>query len=220
MERNIMKIIKLLMPLGMISAFFYFLHVFLGQMLWKEYNPITTDISSLTADGAPNADLLRVFTLIYGVCFLVFTLGMILRTWKENHIVTRIGYILFFVMAVTTVVGYNLFPLTGNKNEMNFQNMMHIIVTVIVVFTTILSIFIIAFGYLKKDKLKILGRICLLTAFLITIFGATNPIGMGLQLNILGLSERLVIYTLQLFVFFLSFLYSFDIKLIIKRADT
>ncbi len=215
-----MKTIKWLMPLGMISAFFYFLHVFLGQMLWKEYNPITTDISSLTADGAPNADLLRIFTLIYGVSFMIFTLGMIFRTWKENHLVTRIGYILFFVMAVTTVVGYNLFPLTGNKNEMNLQNMMHIIVTVAVVFTTILSTFIIAFGYLRKDKLKTLGRICLLTAFLITIFGATNPIGMGLQLNILGLSERLVIYTLQLFVFFLSFLYSFDSKLVIKHADT
>lgn len=213
-----MKLLKYLMPFGMVSSFFYFLHVFLGQLLWKEYNPITTDISSLTADGAPNVDLLRIFTLLYGISFLIFTLGMIIRAFRENHLITRIGYILFFVMALTTVVGYNLFPLTGDKNELNFQNKMHIIVTVVVVFTTILSTFLIALGYLLKDNLKVLGRICLITALLITLFGATNPIGMAMELNILGLSERLVIYTLQLFVFFLSFLHTFgNNKLLIKE---
>lgn len=207
-----MKNIRVLMPLGMISAFFYFTHVFLGQLLWKEYNPITTDISSLTADGAPNAGLLRIFTLVYGICFLLFTAGLVMKAFKEYHWLTRIGYIIFFIMALTTVAGYSLFPLTGDKTVMNFQNMMHIIVTVIVVFTTILSFFLIAFGYLLKERLKFLGTICLIAAVLITVFGATNPIGMARNLNILGLSERLVIFTLQLFVFFLSFIYTFNRK--------
>lgn len=37
----------------MIGALAYFIHTILGNILWKEYNPITTDISSLTATGSP-----------------------------------------------------------------------------------------------------------------------------------------------------------------------
>jgi hypothetical protein len=36
-----------------------------------------------------------------------------------------------------------------------------------------------------------------------------NPISMGMQLNILGLSERLVIYTIQVFMLMLSFYHTF-----------
>ncbi len=149
-----MKYIKWFMPFGMVSAVFYFIHVFLGQMMWKEYNPITTDISSLTANGAPNAGLLRIFTTIYGICFLLFTFGMLVKAFQEYHKITKIGFVLFFIMALSTVVGYNLFPLTGDKMVMNFQNMMHIIVTVVVVFATILSFFFIAIGYLRKEKFR------------------------------------------------------------------
>ena len=204
-----MKHPKLLMPLGMVSAIAYFVHVFLGQALRPEYNPITTDISSLTALGAPNAALLNVFTSIYSICFLLFVIGILTEAFKKYHAITKIGYVIFLVMAITTVVGYKLFPLTGDKTEMTFQNMMHIVVTVIVVFTTIFSFFFLSYGYLKQENLKVLGLVSLTTALLITVFGALNPIGLANEWNILGLTERLVIFTLQLFVFFLSFVYTF-----------
>jgi heme A synthase len=214
-----MKYVKFSMPLGMLSSIAYFIHVFLGQMLWKDYNPITTDISSLTASGAPNADLLRIFTTIYGLCFLLFTAGMLIKATYVYHSITKIGYVIFFIMALTTVIGYNLFPLTGDKTVMTFQNLMHIIVTIVVVFTTIISLFCIAIGYLRKDKLRSLGRICLIIAILITVLGMLNPIGMGMELNILGLSERLVIFTLQAFVFFLSYIYTFGSRLLLIKID-
>ena len=214
-----MKPIKWLMPLGMLSSIAYFAHVFIGQILWKEYNPVTMDISSLTADNAPNADLLNIIASVYGACFLLFVIGMVIKAFKDYHTITKIGYIILLIMSVTTVVGYNLFPLTGDKTEMNFQNMMHIVVTIIVVFTTISSFFFIGIGYLKKEGLKPLGRICLAAAALITVFGSLNPIGMANNWNILGLTERLVIFPLQAFVFFLSFIYTFDAKLISKTLS-
>ena len=207
-----MKYSDKLFPLGMISVLFYFTHVFLGQMLWKEYNPITTDISSLTAEGAPHANLLQVFTLIYGICLVLFAVGLVLKSFKKYHLITRIGYIIFLLMAIVSVIGYSLFPLTEDKMDMNFQNMMHIVVTVLVVFTTLASLYLIATGYLKKEKITSLGMVSLSAAFLITIFGALNPIGMANNWNILGLTERLVIFTLQAFVFYLSFMYTFKIK--------
>ncbi len=216
-RRRDMKRIQWLMPLGMVCAVAYFAHVFVGQFLWKEYDPITMDISSLTAVGAPNAGLLNVFGTLYGICFLLFVVGMVLKAFQAYHKITRIGYCVFLAMAITTVAGYRLFPLTGDKTVINFQNMMHIVVTVIVVFTTIASFFLIAIGYCKKERLVPLGRITFVMAILITVFGALNPIGMANNWNILGLTERMVIFPLHAFVFFLSLIYTFNLKLVIPQ---
>ncbi|NLK95163.1 MAG: DUF998 domain-containing protein [Clostridiales bacterium] len=196
------------MPLGMVGVIFYLFHTLLGNILWKEYNPITMDISSLTADGAPNASLLRIFTTIYGICMILFVLSMTIKAFKEYHKVTFIGYILLLIMEVVSLFGYGLFPLTGDKTEMNFQNIMHIVVTIIVVFSTIASAFILAYGYLKKEKIKNLGKRIFILAIIITACGMCNPIFMGVGLNILGITERLVIYSLQLLIFTLSWYYT------------
>lgn len=111
------------MPLGMLGVVFYFTHVICGQLLWKAYNPVTTDISSLTADGAPNTELLRMFTLIYAVCTVLFSSGMVIQAFKKYHMLLKIGFLFFLAMELTSAVGYNLFPLTANETQLNFQNL-------------------------------------------------------------------------------------------------
>lgn len=198
------------MPFGMVGVVGYMLHTIIGNIMWLEYNPITTDISSLTAVGAPNAILLRFFTGIYGASTFIFLVGMIIKSFRKYHYITRAGYIIMMIMQLISLFGYSLFPLTGDKTVMTFQNMMHIIVTVAVVFTTITSGFILAIGYLKQEKMKKLGKFILTMSIIITLTGVTNPIGMGMNLNILGLTERLVIYSLQFMIFVLSYYYTFN----------
>lgn len=207
-----MKITKYMAPLGMIAVLSFFIHLFLGQYLWEEYNPITTDINSLTAIGAPNAELVGIFTLIYGILFFFFTLGMVAIAYEKYHRVTKLGFLIFMIMSFISLIGYTFFPLSSDKLDMNFQNMMHILITVIVTLTTIISLYFIGYGYLKKEKLKKLGKLTIAAASLIIIFGFLNPIAIALQFNILGLTERLVIFTLMAFIFFLSFIYTFNIK--------
>ena len=67
-----------------------------------------------------------------------------------------------------------------------------------------------AYGYLKEEKLKI-GKFILIMAIIITVAGLTNPIGIAMGLNILGLTERLVIYPLQVLIFTLSYYYTFNL---------
>ena len=214
-----MKAIKILMPFGMIGSLFYFIHVFLGQFLWKEYNPITTDISSLTAVGAPNAELLGILTFIYGIFVVIFMIGMVFKSIKDYSKLTLIAYSILLFMSIASLIGFNLFPLSADKTVMNFQNMMHIISTVIVVLATIIGIFTLSFAYLKRENLKRLGLISLVCGVMIVIFGMLNPISIGLGLNILGLTERLVIFTLEIFIFFLSFIYTFDVKYFLKKSN-
>lgn len=209
-DENLRKIETITMPLGMAGAIAYLLHTFIGQLLWSEYNPITSDISSLTAVGAPNRNLLLIFTGIYGIATIFFVLGMIIKSFRKYHVYARIGWIGFFLMNIVSIFGYSLFPLTGDKTEMTFGNMMHIVVTIIVVFTTIFAGFFLAFAYLKQEKMKGLGVFTFIMAVIITITGALNPIGMANSLNILGLTERAVIYSLQLMMFVVSAYYTFS----------
>ena len=202
------KLEEFFMPLGMIGVVAYMIHIILGNILWHEYNPITTDISSLTADGAPNSSLLRIFTTIYGICMILFTLGMIVKSLRKYHLAMRVGYTILLGMEVISLFGYSAFPLVGDKTVMNLKNIMHIAVTVAVVITTISSAFTLAYGYLSQEKIKNLGKFILIMAIIITLCGMMNPISMSMKLNIMGLTERLVIYSLQILIFVLSFYYT------------
>ena len=203
------KFQRLTMPMGMVGAIFYLCHTFIGQLLWPEYNPITTDISSLTAVGAPNRNLLMIFTIIYGVATILFVIGMISISFYKYQSAVRTGWIIFLVMNVVSIFGYSLFPLSGDKAQMTFNNMVHLAVTVIVVFTTITAGFVLAVGYIKQEKMKCLGTFVLVMAIIITITGLFNPIGIANGWNIMGLTERAVIYSLQLLIFVISAYYTF-----------
>ena len=205
-KREILE--KVLMPLGMVGVVSYMFHIILGNILWSQYNPITMDISSLTAVGAPNENLLRVFTTIYGICMILFVLGMVIKSARKYHLATRVGYTVLLGMEVISLFGYAAFPLVGDKTVMNFQNIMHLAITVAVVATTIASAFILAYGYITQEKMQKLGKFILIMAIIITLCGMMNPICISMGLNIMGLTERLVIYPLQMMMFALSFYYT------------
>ena len=120
------------MPLGMPGAVSYVLHTLIGEILRPDYNPITTDISSLTALGAPNRELLLVFTTIYGISTLLFIVGMVVKSRRLYHSAVQSGWTILLIMNLVSLFGYALFPLTGDKTEMNPSNIMHLAVTVII----------------------------------------------------------------------------------------
>lgn len=134
---------------------------------------------------------------------------MIVKSFRRYHGPVRTGWILFLAMNRVSIFGYSLFSLSGDKTQMTFGNRMHTAVTIIVVFSTVTAVFVLAVGYLKREKMNWPGTFTLIMAFLITITGFLNPIGMANGLNILGLTERAVIYSLHLTVFVCSFYYTF-----------
>lgn len=193
---------------GMLGVVLYVLHTIIGQILWPAYDPITMDISSLTADGAPNVSLLRLMCDVYAWTMLAMVGTLMVQVKRKKQSALIFGFSVLMVMQMTSYFGYGLFPLEGDKTQMTFQNQMHILVTVIVVFSTILSFFLIAYGFHRTSQIK-LRNISLVFAILVTVFGALNPILMAQGWNILGLTERLVIYTIMVYMFGLSYYFSF-----------
>lgn len=197
-------------PLGMVGILFYFSHTLLGRILWAQYDPVTMDISSLTAEGAPNATLLRVLTTVYGLFMIAFATGMVLKAFRKFGDPVRAGSVTLLIMEVVSMFGYMLFPLSGDKTVLTFGNLMHIVVTAIVVLTTIACGFLLAAGFLKREELKWLGVFTLVMAVLITLTGLMTPIGIAAGWNILGVTERVSIYSLQTMLFVLSACFTFS----------
>lgn len=164
-----MKINKWLVPFGMIGVLAFLLLDILGSILWTGYDPVTMYISMLVADEAPHVDVMRFFMNTYTTCFLAFSLAMVALSFRMYHILAKLGYTVMLFAALISVIGYGGFPISMvvvfSKN-----NIIHLLTTVSIICITALCILLIAFGYLKREKLMILGRICLIAGIFFIAF--------------------------------------------------
>lgn len=202
-SKGLLRILSLTGLLGVIA---YTAHVILGGILWKEYNPVSQSISELTGNGAPNAAFLTIFTTIYGILVVIFSVCVYLRfrSMKVRNAALT-GAVLLIIMEATSLIGYWLFPLNQQQGVtlMDFQNIMHLVVTAVVVICTIFSGYFIGIG-LRKSGHKGIGLFIIICSIIITVFGAFTPISMGAGLPVSGLAERINIFSLQLWIAVLS----------------
>ena len=71
MKNNALKLIPLL---GIFSVIFYFLHVILGEIFYEGYNPLAQAISDLTASNSPSKNIAKIFSMLYGICAVLFSI--------------------------------------------------------------------------------------------------------------------------------------------------
>ncbi len=198
---------------GAAAAIVYTLHVFIGGALWDGYSHVRQTISELTGNGAPNAGMLKIFTIIYSILALVFSISVYMLFWKYNvHKWALTGSVLLILMETTSLIGYNLFPLEDGGAVLSIGNFMHLAVTAIVALSAIGAIFLISFGLLKTPYFRTMGMLSLISAVILTGSGVATPIVLSNEWGIAGLVERINLFTLQVWFFSLS-LYLFNVQL-------
>ncbi|MDI6452861.1 DUF998 domain-containing protein [Peloplasma aerotolerans] len=192
--------------LGVIAIVSYLTHVVVGRFMNSDYHWLSQAISDLTADQANGVMYTRFFSYVYG--FLSFiTLWCIVYLYKaKTHKLLYIGLILFASMLTVSAIGYALFPLSESGYIGNFQNVMHMIVTGLVVLSTIASLIFMILGYKKIGDRKGL-YISILTLFTLIVSGGL----MGLiNPAYFGLIERFSVYSV---IFYFGYiLYDFIIR--------
>ncbi|MFH5836794.1 DUF998 domain-containing protein [Proteiniclasticum sp. C24MP] len=190
---------------GAAGVLFYTAHVILGGLLWEGYSHITQTISELTAKGSPNAEIPRVLSTIYAVLLIVFSFYLFSFMRRRSlHKAAVMGSFFFILMQITSFIGYSLFPLDLSESISDFTNVMHLVVTFIVVLCTLLSSFSLGYGLRKEKKHRKIGKFILLCAVIITLSGALTPLSMAKGIEVSGLLERINIFTLLSWVFVLS----------------
>lgn len=195
--------VSLLRMSGMVSVFFYTLHVVLGGMLWKGYNHLQQPISDLTATGAPNRALLQIIATLYGLLALLFALTVAFSASRQHHRLVYWGGITFVLLHVLSLL-YGFFPEDLPNTAATFGGTMHIVVTGLIVPSTVATPLLIGFGLREQPRWQSFGRLSILAGFLLVLFGGITAFLFINKLPFFGLFERLNIAVLQLWTFCFS----------------
>ncbi|MDD4184927.1 MAG: DUF998 domain-containing protein [Candidatus Izemoplasmatales bacterium] len=194
--------------LGIIGVVMYLLHIIIGNILYDGYEPLRQAISDLTSESSPVRDKVLIFTSIHGCFINFFCFGLLIINLGRVNKLVSLAYLLFFIMNFISFVGYSFFPLSEEGYAGTFSDVMHLVVTGLVVVLSLGSLGLFFFGY-KKEKDEKMLAIGSIVALVLMFVGAI--LTFSLPESLLGLSERISIYSLQIFTVLLA------VRLLIKK---
>lgn len=186
---------QMIIIIGIIAIVSYFLHVILGSMNYPGYNPLSQAVSDLTSDESPSKDIARLFSSLYGIFSSLLSILLIIIYQKEKNRRLKYGIILLSIMYITSAIGYAFFPLSS-QDMGEFQNVMHLVITMIVVLLTIAGMIFLMIAFYKM-QLKMFFLLTV-TAFILLLFGAVLT-GI-IPKEYFGVAERFSVYTVVLYV--------------------
>jgi hypothetical membrane protein len=195
---------------GLTGSIMYLLHIFFGRLFYETYNPLTQAVSDLTAANSPSKIISVIFFALYGIFATMFFAGFWINFKRKNHRAIALGSVGFCVMTMISLFGFTLFPLSKSNTFFSladidsagvFQDKMHILTVILVIFFTVVSTILYGAGFLKTESGKCIGIVSwcelgLLIAGTISIFVAPK--------EYFGLAERINIYAIQAYTAILS----------------
>lgn len=181
--------------LGIISLLSYTAMVVFSPLAYPGYDWLSMAVSDLSAEGAPSKELASQLNALFGPCGLVSIMAVCIGVVGCKSKMFKLGIYFFAAMEWVCDVGYNLFPWVNNAPTSTPQNVMHLVVTVLVVVLSLASLVLIAIGA-SKEKLKSLRKwaiVCLVAMIM-------GPIGTALLPKaVFGLFERFSTFSAVVF---------------------
>ena len=186
--------LKYLGIFGIISLLSYTAMVVFSPLAYPGYDWLSMAVSDLTANGAPSQALAEQLNALFGPCGIGSIMAVCVAVRGFQPKTFRLGVYFFAAMEWVTVVGYKMFPLAQGEDMSSFQNIMHIVVTALVVLFSIVSLILIAIGGRKTlPSLSVWAVVC----FAAMMSGA---IGTGVMPKaVFGLFERFSTFSAVVF---------------------
>ena len=189
------KRLRILGILGVISLLSYTAMVVFSPLAYPGYDWLSMAVSDLSAEGAPSEDLASQLNALFGPCGLVSIMAVCVGVVGCKSKMLKLGIYFFTAMEWACNVGYDLFPWVKDAPASNPQNIMHLLVTVLVVVLSLTSLVLVAIGA-KNEQMRSLSiwAIVCLAAMMI------GPIGTALLPKaVFGLFERFSTFSAVLF---------------------
>lgn len=180
---------------GVISLLSYTAMVAFSPLAYPGYDPLSMAVSDLSAVGAPSKALAEQLNALFGPCAVVSVMAVCVGTAQCRSKLFKAGIGFFAVMEWITVVGYKMFPLVQGEDMSTFQNVMHIVVTALVVLFSVTSLVLIAVGGKKESipSLSIWAIVCLAAMMI-------GAVGTGaMPKSVFGIFERLSTFSAVIF---------------------
>ena len=181
--------------LGVISLLSYTAMVVFSPLAYPGYDWMRMAVSELSAEGAPSAALAGQLNALFGPCGLVSIMAVCVGVAGCRSKLLKAGIYFFAAMEWVSNVGYKLFPWVSGAPGTHPQNVMHMVVTVLVVVFSLASMVLIVIGAGKEQlkSLRIWTLVCLVAMF-------AGPVGTALlPETVFGLFERFSTFSAVVF---------------------
>lgn len=157
--------------LGILSFLSYTVAVMFAPLAYPGYNPLAQAVSDLSAANAPSLALWNQLSALYNACEVVCVTVVCIGIQGQKTKLLRTGIYLFAVMEWISAVGYRMFPLSDSGYAGAFQDVMHMVVTALVVLLSIASLTVVIVAGAKNRDCRSYG-ICAATALAMMLVGA------------------------------------------------
>ncbi|WP_251864859.1 DUF998 domain-containing protein [Enterococcus malodoratus] len=182
--------------LGVVSFLSYAAAVVFSPLAYPGYDWMAQAVSDLSASNAPSRVLWGQLSALYNGCGLVsITLVFI---FVQGKITKRLRSGIYFFTAMNWVsgVGYQMFPLTDSGYAGEFQDQMHVVVTVLVILLSIISLVLIIIGGIREKSFFSLS----IWASLALILMIAGAVGINVvPIEYFGIPERFSVFAATLF---------------------
>ena len=185
------SLIQKLGLLGVVSFLSYTAAVIFAPLAYPDYNWMAQAVSDLSAANAPSLALWNRLSALYNVCEVVCATVVCIGIGGKKTGLLRAGIYLFAVMEWISAVGYRMFPLSDSGYAGTFQDVMHMVVTAVVVLLSIVSLSVIIIAGTKSRDFRSYG-ICAGVALGMMLVGA-----MGMKIvpaEYFGIVERFSVF--------------------------
>ena len=177
--------------LGVVSFLSYTAAVVFAPLTYPGYNWMAQAVSDLSAANAPSLALWNQLSALYNACEVVCATVVCIGIQGQKTKLLRSGIYLFAIMEWISALGYRMFPLSTSGCASTFQDVMHLLVTALVVLLSIVSLSVIILAGAKSRDCRSYG-ICAGAALLLMLTGA---LGMKLvPADFFGVVERFSVF--------------------------
>ena len=168
MKKSLLQILGMT---GVLSFISYTAAVVFAPLAYPGYDWMSQAVSDLSAANAPSLSLWNSLTAFYNVCEVLCATIVCVGISGKKTKPLRIGVYLFAAMEWVSAVGYRMFPLRDSGYAGAFQDVMHMVVTAIVVLLSIVSLALIIISWAKSKACRSYG-ICATIALSMMLIGA------------------------------------------------
>lgn len=176
--------------LGIVSFLSYTAAVVFSPLAYPGYNWMAQAVSDLSAADAPSLALWNQLSALYNVCEVVCATVVCIGMQGRKTKLLRTGIYMFAVMEWISAIGYRMFPLSSSGYAGAFQDIMHMVITAVVLLSIISLVLIIIAG-IKNKACRSYG-ICAGIALFMMLVGA-----MGMKIvpaDYFGIIERFSVF--------------------------
>ncbi len=177
--------------LGVVSFLSYTAAVVFAPLAYPGYNRMAQAVSDLSAANAPSLMLWNQLTALYSVCEVVCVTAVCIGIQGQKTRLLQFGIYLFAVMEWASAVGYRAFPLSDSGYAGAFQDVMHMVITALVVLLSLVSLTVIIIAGAKGRDCRSYG-VCAAIALGMMLIGAVGT--KIVPAEYFGIAERFSVF--------------------------